>query len=855
MKRMLLSLFEGLFLKLTDYMGRSGFILYGGGGGGQTSTGVTYTSNIPEYAQQPFMNLVGKSEAISNQPYQAFGGQRIEGFNPTQQAAFQRANTQQVAPQIGMGSGLAAGAATSSFTQPGMANAYMSPFMQNVVDIQKREANRDAGIATTQRNAQAVKAGAFGGSRQAIMDAEAQRNLQTQLGDIQGKGLQAAFESGQGQFNAEMGRGIQGAQTLGQLGQQQFGQQMDITQLLGTTGAQQQQLGQKQLDQQYADFQAQRDYPYQQLGFLSDILRGTSGSTRTMYSSAPQASGLQTLAGLGTAAAGFGFKEGGLVDAVKYAEGGTVNAPQLTSQLAGMSDQMLQQYTKMHQEDPYTVSLALSEANRRKQMRAAATMPQGEQPQGTVLERAMQDMEDPMDGGIAAAVGEEDVAMAEGGIVGYADGGQTYPGLMQYEGTGDTVLPRTTGYEGMDFLDFLRAGGKDLAAWAERKGLTGDLANKVARNKSREQALEQSSRYGLGNEGRREPMAPTGIAAAVPPETTPMVEGPATGARMPQVAGSGGVGLRDSRSVRGGLGALAAAPGMPDLGLDAAEKAARGDIEAVTKAERDAAQADLTAYEKDVAARGLAGASKEKRIQEQQAGLENKQNDAKRNALIQAGLSILSADPSRGALAAIGEGALKGFGAYKGDIKDIEATREKLMDQMDTIEELRRQESIATGDEKRRLGSALRRADIEGAKAMSGLSQKLGLEIKPKFALEAWKETQQNYRTNQQIAASERNARIAAAGGSRNAQLEIMRALQADPALMKTYQTMNPGKAGFSMQDAYADYLKAFKPNPLDPNGQPMRMGDFQKMFDPTIGASPAGIDLSKWGKPVLATK
>lgn len=93
---------------------------------------------------------------------------------------------------------------------------------------------------------------------------------------------------------------------------------MGARQQMGTT--QQQQI-QRILDQQYADFQAQRDFPYQQLGFLSDLLRGTGSSSRSIYS-VPQPSATQQLAGLGTAA--FGLRgmmaEGGEVQ--HYADGG-----------------------------------------------------------------------------------------------------------------------------------------------------------------------------------------------------------------------------------------------------------------------------------------------------------------------------------------------------------------------------------------------------------------------------------------------------------------------------------------------------------------------------------------------------
>lgn len=107
---------------------------------------------------------------------------------------------------------------TDSFTRTGTAEGYMSPYMQNVVDIQQREARRASDIARQGQQAQAVGAGAFGGSRQALVEAERQRNLATQLGDIQSTGQQAAFQNAQQQFNAEQARQLQAQQANQQAG-------------------------------------------------------------------------------------------------------------------------------------------------------------------------------------------------------------------------------------------------------------------------------------------------------------------------------------------------------------------------------------------------------------------------------------------------------------------------------------------------------------------------------------------------------------------------------------------------------------------------------------------------------------
>jgi len=322
-----------------------------------TQTQITQTS-IPDYAKPYVEKLLGKTEALTETPYQTYDANRIAGFTPMQQQAFQSAQGMQTSGLSGLG-GQYAGAATlgalgtnydptqfqgGQFGQQD-AQQYMSPYMQSVVDIQQREAQRQADIAGTQRGAQAVRSGAFGGGRQAIMDAEAARNLSMQKGDIQAQGLQSAYQQAQAQFNADQARrmsaaqlgeqskqygaglGLQGLQTalqgagqMGQLGGQQFAQGMDINKLQQSYGTQQQQQEQNMLSQQYQDFLNQQNYPYKQLGFQSDMLRGLplSQSSSQIYQAPP--SNLSTAVGLGTAALGasrlgmFGAAGGAVID-------------------------------------------------------------------------------------------------------------------------------------------------------------------------------------------------------------------------------------------------------------------------------------------------------------------------------------------------------------------------------------------------------------------------------------------------------------------------------------------------------------------------------------------------------------
>ena len=130
------------------------------------------------------------------------------------------------------------------------AQAYMNPYMQSVVDLQQQDAQRQADIASTQRGAQAVQAGAFGGSRQAIMDAEAAKNLAAQKGSIQATGLQNAYSQAQQQFNADQAQRMQAA-----LANQGMGYNVGSQNLAANLGIQQLGAGQN-LQAQLANQQA-----------------------------------------------------------------------------------------------------------------------------------------------------------------------------------------------------------------------------------------------------------------------------------------------------------------------------------------------------------------------------------------------------------------------------------------------------------------------------------------------------------------------------------------------------------------------------------------------------------------------
>ena len=172
----------------------------GGGGGGTTTQTVTKEEFPPEirpYITDILERAQAQEEARQATGYPVYPGPRIAQFTPEERAA-QAGIVSLVGasqPSFDIARGLTAAAAMED-TAPAI-QSRMSPYMQNVVDIQKREAQRDADIRRQQLAAQAVGARAFGGSRDAIQQAEFDRNLQQQLADIQATGQQAAFQQAQ----------------------------------------------------------------------------------------------------------------------------------------------------------------------------------------------------------------------------------------------------------------------------------------------------------------------------------------------------------------------------------------------------------------------------------------------------------------------------------------------------------------------------------------------------------------------------------------------------------------------------------------------------------------------------------
>jgi hypothetical protein len=305
------------------------------GKGSSTPTEQTITqSNIPDEFMPYFQRLMGRAEAQTLEPYQTYGAPRIAQSGQFGDITKARDITRGVAGTGIAGLDTATAAVNKSITDaqtlgdyaPGTftafdygdagefdsaaAQKYMSPYIQNVLDVQKARALQDYQELQGARNTKAMNAGAFGGSRQGVMEAIAQRSLLQNMGEIDATGMQKAYESAGTMFGAdrearmaeeraraaELGRvetGTEASRQFGAgqglsaidaanrsaaglvaLGEKERETDIQNAQLLESIGKDQMGETQAGLDIGYQDFLRQQGYPAEQLGFYSDVLRG-----------------------------------------------------------------------------------------------------------------------------------------------------------------------------------------------------------------------------------------------------------------------------------------------------------------------------------------------------------------------------------------------------------------------------------------------------------------------------------------------------------------------------------------------------------------------------------------------------
>jgi hypothetical protein len=454
------------------YQGGGGKGGGGGGGGPQQVTSTTTSSNVPEYARPYVENMLQSAQSQiytpdmqSFRPYTPYStdvNNYFAPFSPLQQSAQEGAYNLQTPEQIGAGSDLTAvggvgalGTAANmanagnqyqnqatSMYGPGSVGAYMNPYLAQSLAPQLQQLNQQFGIKGAQEQGAATSAGAFGGSRNALMQGLNQQNQQMAAQQAIAQGYDKAFQQAQQaqQFGANLGlQGQQGAlqgfgqainagQGLGQLGSQQLAAQQGILNTQGTMGAQQQSLEQNKINQAIQDYGTAQQYPFMQLGMMNSMLRGLpmQNMSSQQYQATPSylTQGLGAVGTLAGAYKAFGGKEGGVIKGLKaggkvpgYAgpEGSVINSmraklEQVANMPNGMAELQKIKASSPSEEVRKMAAEVIAEHQMQMQAEKTVTPPQAQA----------------MNEGIAALPAPSMDGLAGGGIVAFAgpDGSQ-----------------------------------------------------------------------------------------------------------------------------------------------------------------------------------------------------------------------------------------------------------------------------------------------------------------------------------------------------------------------------------------------------------------------------------------------
>lgn len=316
---------------IKGYAGETGSLVAG-------SKPTTYESNLSTWAGPYVTEMLGQGQAAAAMPYQAYQGPLTAGASNLQQQAFTGYGNLQAPAGLGQATTTAgditkqmqgmtgAGTFGTETFSTQQAQQYMNPYLQASLEPQLAEARRQAQISNLQNMSKMTQAGAYGGGRQAILQSEADRNLQQNLANITGQGYNTAYQSAMAQFNADQARKQQAQQFGAQYGLQALQGALGGAQTQGSLASQQNQLGLANLAAQMqagtaqrgieseglaADikqFEEQRDYPLKMAQYMASLLPNlplaTQGSQTTTTNALQNTAGgltttLETLKNLG----------------------------------------------------------------------------------------------------------------------------------------------------------------------------------------------------------------------------------------------------------------------------------------------------------------------------------------------------------------------------------------------------------------------------------------------------------------------------------------------------------------------------------------------------------------------------
>jgi len=530
-----------------------------------------------------------------------------------------------------------------------------------------------------------------------------------------------------------------------------------------------------------------------------------------------------------------------------------LNVQELSARLSMMADPALQQYAAMHKDDPYVLAMAVSESNRRRQVRAAQQGVAGAQPQPTVADQEVAQMNAPVmpeqvgigalpapalagmpSGGIA---GEEEQAapMAGGGLVAFAGGGdveryQTGGNIYERHRAMYSRDPRLLGSDPnrplsesvLELAPFLSsvpeiftsepAPGSELARRREAAAQSSPLQQERARNL----ATVAASGSPTDPNFRRLPdprVAGITYDAVSGPAAAAAASAPgAPGAPKPPAAtgapGAGAPGAGAPAAVRGGLSDLNALYNRILSGQTYTDPAA-AQLRALETKEREAAEAEKADIQRDQAKFAKAFEGREARLGERATEI-GKQKDVNMGlALLNAGFAIMS---TPGGLAtAIGKGAQVGTQQSAAGLDKIRSAQEKLDEARDRLDDLKLNRDEMSAKEIRAANSKIRQVGIEAEKrGIDGLRQAAG--VNRETAKTLFDKTVQAELTREEIAGRLQASRFSA--GAPSSQERIAIALgggNLETGLRKMAE-ISAGK--FDPKKAYTEYLVAAQKAP-----------------------------------------
>ena len=241
-------------------------------------------SSLSNWAGPYVTEMLGKGQALGNEGYNAYMGPLTAGTSDLQNQAFQGIGNLSIpTDQMGVG-----GYQQQQFTGD-VAQQYMNPYLQQSLNPQLEEARRQAGITAAQNANQF--AGAYGGSAQALYNAEADRNLGQNLSAITGQGYADAYDRATGQFNTSQDRSMTAQDKINQYG-------ISGLQSLADLGGVQRGIESEGVMADRAQFDEERLFPYKQVQYMQSLLQDLPIASKSYTYAQPSALS-ETLSGAG----------------------------------------------------------------------------------------------------------------------------------------------------------------------------------------------------------------------------------------------------------------------------------------------------------------------------------------------------------------------------------------------------------------------------------------------------------------------------------------------------------------------------------------------------------------------------